>query len=227
MSVQLFTNNAIALLKTSITPSSIQIEVQPGFGALFPQPINAGDFFLITLEDVNPPLTREIIKITGRTGDILFCHITDRGMENTTPKSWDALQTLVDHRITAETIKQAFLQPVQQSGNLTTYQPIVVPVTSAEEVALVQYTDLSRANKFWVSMVDTISGNALAFECYTIIQGVLASNNEIVTYTISNRIGYNFKGHIQIDIDHVHKILSLTWVNQELIMDVVVSIIRI
>lgn len=108
--LQLFTNNAIALLQTNIGPTSMTVQVQPGLGALYPQPVNPGEFFLVTLESINAPLATEIIKITGRVGDVFT--VGARGQENTTAQAWTADETLVDHRVTAETMRQAFLQPV-------------------------------------------------------------------------------------------------------------------
>lgn len=68
---QLFSNNAIALLKYDLTPSSASLIVHDGFGGVFPLPnqINQ-EFFLVTLESVDAPLVREIIKISGRVGDV-------------------------------------------------------------------------------------------------------------------------------------------------------------
>lgn len=105
---QLFTNNAIALLEQPISSSSNNIVVQATHGGLFPNP-GPGEFFLITLEELANPLHREIVKISGRTGDVL--HVAERGAEGTTARAWTAQETLVDHRITANTIKEAFLYP--------------------------------------------------------------------------------------------------------------------
>jgi hypothetical protein len=117
---QLFSNNAVALLETSIGPTDLSINLQTGLGEYFPQPVNPGDFFLITLETIASPLTREIVKIIGRSGDTLIVDPSGRAWENPNglfpAQSWTALETLVDHRITAYTIKQAFLQPTPSSG---------------------------------------------------------------------------------------------------------------
>ena len=108
--LQLFSNNAISLLHASLSTSDSALVLQPGQGALFPQPSAPGEFFLVTLEDIASPSLREIIKISGRSGDTLT--IEARGVESTVVRNWAADDTLVDHRITAETIRQAFLQPV-------------------------------------------------------------------------------------------------------------------
>lgn len=108
MTAQLFSNNAISLLQLAVSPSSLTITVQPGLGSVFPNP-GPGEFFLVTLEDIAAPNTREIIKIDSRTGDVL--HIAARGQEGTPILSWPAANTLVDHRITAATIADAFANP--------------------------------------------------------------------------------------------------------------------
>jgi hypothetical protein len=119
---QLFTNNAVSLLNASIGPTDTTLVVQSGLGALFPQPTNPGDFFLVTLESTSGPIVREILYVTGRSGDT-FTGIT-RGWEGTgvgdgqpgVGLSWTALDTLVDHRVTAYTMAQAMVLPASSGG---------------------------------------------------------------------------------------------------------------
>lgn len=111
MSLQLFTNNAISLLQTGISATSTEIQLQPGQGNLFPLPSAPGEYFLVTLETVDPPFIREIVKVTGRSGDTLTGCV--RGQEGTSPLVWSALSTLVDHRVTAQTMRDAMLLPEQ------------------------------------------------------------------------------------------------------------------
>ena len=108
--IQLFTNNAVTLLAAPIGPADTSMTVMTGFGALFPSP-GPGQFFLVTLENQAATL-REIIKVTGRTGDTFTGLV--RAQEGTTAQSWSASlgsDTLVDHRITAETMDRAMLLP--------------------------------------------------------------------------------------------------------------------
>lgn len=111
--IQRFSNNAISLLASPLSAHGTSLTVLPGTGALYPALANDGsDYFLITLEN-QEATTREIIRVTGRTGDTLF-GIT-RGLEGTTPRSWSAssgADTLVDHRITAGTMRLAMELPV-------------------------------------------------------------------------------------------------------------------
>jgi hypothetical protein len=111
--LQLFTNNAISLLNGSVTASDLELHLLPGTGATFPQPVNPGEFFLVTLEETAAPFTREIVKVIGRVGDVLIIDPAGRAQEGTTARPWAATDTLVDHRLTAETIRQAFLNPPQ------------------------------------------------------------------------------------------------------------------
>lgn len=116
---QLFTNNAVSLLATAISSGATSLTVMSGYGSLFPQPIDPGDFFLVTLEN-QTGTAREIIRVTGRTGDTFTTIV--RAQEGTPALAWSASMgsdTLVDHRVTAETMRQALLQPVSGGGGTT------------------------------------------------------------------------------------------------------------
>ena len=107
---QLFTNNAVSLLALPITATATTLQVMTGYGNQFPNP-GPGEFFLVTLENQNAS-HREIIRVNGRTGDV-FTGL-QRGQEGTTPRAWNAISgddTLVDHRVTAETMRLAMLLP--------------------------------------------------------------------------------------------------------------------
>lgn len=128
---QLFTNNAVSLLTAPISATDTSLSVIAGHGELFPQPTGDGsDYFLITLED-QAALTREIIKVTGRVGDVLLFALADRGLENTTIQNWSSAagnETLVDHRVTAETLARAMLKPVATAaaGTVRFNQPFTL-----------------------------------------------------------------------------------------------------
>lgn len=110
--LQLFTNNAVSLLASPISASATNLTVMAGYGNLYPNPA-PGQYFLITLED-QAGSVREIIRVNGRSGDT-FTGL-QRGQEGTTPQAWSASlgsDTLVDHRVTAETMRLAMLLPEQ------------------------------------------------------------------------------------------------------------------
>jgi len=112
---QLFSNNAVSLLVAPISEQSTSLEVMAGMGESFPSP-GSGEYFLITLED-QAATRREIIKVTGRAGDILTFDLADRGLEDTEIAAWSSglgNDTLVDHRITAGTLRRAAQLPLAQ-----------------------------------------------------------------------------------------------------------------
>ena len=113
---QLFSNNAISLLRFAIGPSATTLQVLPGDGGMFPNP-GPGEYFLITLEN-QAATVREIIRVNGRSGDTLTGIL--RAQEGTTAQSWGASpgnDTLVDHRVTAETMRLAMILP-EKLGDL-------------------------------------------------------------------------------------------------------------
>jgi hypothetical protein len=112
--LQLFSNNAVSLLSSDFSATDISLTVMSGYGAQFPQPIGDGsDFFLVTLEDQSAT-HREIIRVTGRTGDTFHFPLVNRGQEGTSIQAWSSAlgsDTLVDHRVTAETMRLAMRLP--------------------------------------------------------------------------------------------------------------------
>lgn len=121
--LQLFANNAVSLLAAPISASATSLTVLTGHGSLFPQPTGDGsDYFLVTLEN-ETATTREIIRVNGRSGDTFTGLL--RGQEGTTAVAWSAgpgSDTLVDQRITAETMRLAMLLPQSGSGGAGTIE---------------------------------------------------------------------------------------------------------
>lgn len=148
--LQIFTNNAVSLLQEDISASALLIKVQPGLGALFPQPINPGEWFVVTLETVAAPLQREIVKIIGRSGDDLIVDPAGRGWEGTTAQSWTAGEVLVDHRVTAGTLR--CLQHTTNFGEPTTNVEIIVGASETTNVL-----DVTGPNKTckWIVTIKT------------------------------------------------------------------------
>jgi hypothetical protein len=143
---QLFTNNAVAILDASLTPTSTTIQVQPGHGALFPAPTAAHEFFLVTLESAFAPTVREIVKVSARSGDVLTVAPGGRGWEGTTPQAWSAGDTLVDHRVTAGTLRS--LQG--NFGPATT--GVSVPVAATQGVNTLTTTGPNQSCKWLVTI---------------------------------------------------------------------------
>lgn len=101
---QLFTNNAVSLLKVGIDSTDTTLTVLVGHGDMFPTP-QANEFFTLTLED-QAATTQEIIHVLERDGDTFTVL---RGQEGTEARDWSATSgndTLVDHRLTALTLNR-------------------------------------------------------------------------------------------------------------------------
>lgn len=105
-----------------VSETSTVFKLIPGTGIMFPQPTGDGsDYFLMTLEDINASV-QEIVKIVARQGDLLICESSGRGQENTIPRSWISTgdnQTLVDVRVTAETLTRLSLLPQFNNATFT------------------------------------------------------------------------------------------------------------
>jgi hypothetical protein len=261
--LQLFTNNAVSLLNAPLLANGASIQLQPGQGHLFPQPTLPGEFFLVTLESIANPLQREIIKIIARSGDTLIIDAAGRGQEDTVAENW-SVETLVDHRITAETIRQAFLQPeipgpqgpqgvpgipgtngvdgapgpqgpqglpgqdaIAGTSSIagSNIAPVTVnPLFTNDVTTPITYSALKRGHKFWVTLFNADTGKAQTFEILAIIQGIIGSGTETITWTRTNRIGYNFLGSVDIVLDTPNNTLALSWANTEPLLPVTVTV---
>lgn len=107
MAAQKFANNASSLLAASITDIETTIQVDSGYGALFPNP-GADEYFVIALE--NSAGDVEICKVTARSTD-LFTVV--RGWEDSVPQAWTNGVTRVELRNTAGSMQQM----IQRSGD--------------------------------------------------------------------------------------------------------------
>ena len=187
-SLQLFSNNAVSLLNASISDTDLTLALLPGTGQHFPYPVNPGEFFLLTLEETAAPFNREIVKVISRTGDTCIIDVAGRGQEGTLAKSWPANDTLVDHRITAETMKRAlatasgasdrvfdgtFTISVSGSETVLTLDEAFIPLTSAVWVGGlrlkrgIDYTETSTTQltlNFVVTTVDIDNGQNIIIE---------------------------------------------------------------
>jgi hypothetical protein len=84
MTIQVFSNQASSQLAGSISAGATSITLNAGGGASFPT-ISAGQVFYATLYDAATKLAREIVLVTGRSGDVLTVL---RGQDGTTAQSW-------------------------------------------------------------------------------------------------------------------------------------------
>lgn len=113
MSKQLFANNASALLAASIGDNDLTIQVESGFGALFPNP-GADEYFIVTLENAEGDI--EDCLIESRAGDLLTVATGGRGYDGTSAQAWTNGQTRVECRLT----KAGLNTFVQRDGDALT-----------------------------------------------------------------------------------------------------------
>jgi microcystin-dependent protein len=104
---QLFANGASAQLAVSIINTDLTVQVQSGYGALFPSP-TGGDWFMVTLEDNNANV--EVMKCTARSGDLLT---VTRAQEGTPAQGFTNTVTRVELRNTKGTLERM----LQRSGD--------------------------------------------------------------------------------------------------------------
>jgi microcystin-dependent protein len=98
----LFANNASSKLNAAIGSAVTTINVLPGDGARFPNPITAnGEYFTVTVEDRRTGQV-EIMNCTARNNDALT---VTRAREGTIAQSFAALAT-VSNRLTAATMDE-------------------------------------------------------------------------------------------------------------------------
>ena len=147
--LQLFSNNAVSLLNASISATDTSLQVQPGLGSLFPQPSLPGEYFLVTLETLAAPFSREIIKVTGRSGDTFTFSLLDRAQEGTTAQAWTANDTLVDHRVTADTLKS--LAATSAGPDARVYDaPFDISYTITSTILSLAQTFVPNSSAVWV-----------------------------------------------------------------------------
>jgi len=82
----LFANNSLSTLAASISDVATSATLATGTGARFPNPTGS-DYFMLTFSDAATGLTNEIVKVTGRSGDVLTIV---RAQEGTSAQNWSA-----------------------------------------------------------------------------------------------------------------------------------------
>lgn len=106
MAKHLFSDNASSLLAASINDTDLTIQVQNGFGALYPNP-GAGEDFYVTLENDDGDI--EIVRIQSRSVDLLTVATAGRGQAGTSAQSWTNGQARVELRLNSA-IMESFIQ---------------------------------------------------------------------------------------------------------------------
>jgi hypothetical protein len=188
---QLFTNNAISLLEQPLYANGLTIHVIPGDGALYPQPVNPGDFFIVTLEDQHNTI-REIVKVIGRTGDILHIDPAGRGFENTPILDWPA-DVLVDHRITAFALTQR-AESIKGSTSDPTVPNIVDTGTSKNTDTFSTSYPNNLSCKWIVTVLHELTGRISVSELLAAYHGPTVSPS----FTIYAKTGDKLKYSIDV-----------------------------
>lgn len=133
INVQLYANNAETTLSAPIGATDLTINLVDG--SAFPSP-TTGQFFLITVE---VGTAREIIKITGRSGNVLTVDPSGRGQEGTVAAGWPS-GALVEMRITKDTLA-AFSRYIDVMYELNSLDQLVAPFNSAGNSYITHSTD--------------------------------------------------------------------------------------
>jgi hypothetical protein len=118
MATQLFANNAVSLLASSITNVATSLTVTTGHGARFPT-ITGSDYFLATLCQVSggAEVNFEVVKVTARSTDT-FTIV--RAQEGTTGLAYNAGDK-VELRLTKETMEGLQVATVPAAAHTMNY----------------------------------------------------------------------------------------------------------
>lgn len=120
------TNNATSRIAITISDVATSITVNPGTGALFPDPTTtAGTYAPATLYDASD--NKEIVYITERVGDVLT---VERGKEGTTPRTWP-VGTGIGCRLTANIIDDKLRNPIDHVYHVNVFATDQCAVGSA------------------------------------------------------------------------------------------------
>lgn len=122
----LWTNNASTTIAGSIAATDTTVNLAPGTGILFPQPLAVDDFFKATFYDQQTKTINEIVHVTGRAGDV--CTIV-RGQEDTTPIAWSAADIFAN-LITADTLRRF----VQTTGPAADTSIVYVGIDTSTDI---------------------------------------------------------------------------------------------
>jgi hypothetical protein len=177
---QLFTNNASSTLASGITDTATSMTVATGHGARFPA-ITGADYFLVTLEKVDG--TREIVKVTARSGDVLSGLV--RAQEGTTAVAFST-GDVVELRVTAETMADALVAPPQiYAGAMRE----IATVTTTGSQATVTFSGIEGTYRDLMLTIDGRSTGAVNSSRVRMqFNGDTAAN---YSYTVENRFAWD------------------------------------
>jgi hypothetical protein len=121
--ILLFANNAVSTVASPINVAATAVQVAPGDGAKFPNPVVGQEFFKLTFVDAATGLITEIVNVTARVADVMTIV---RAQEGTISQSWLAGDS-AKNMTTAQT-QGNFIQVQQaQTGITNTAQDTGTP----------------------------------------------------------------------------------------------------
>ena len=194
MSKPLFTNNAATALAVAITPTSTVLQVVAGTGQYFPQPAG-GDYFMLTLIQINNPEVAEIVQCTSRTGDYLT---VVRGQEGTQPQIFN-LSDNVQLRITAGSLN-LFASESTAEQDLAAYKAAVASSTGS---SLVGYSQ-SGSNTVTTTVQAELQKTFRTSDYTTFSQALTSANNNtlIVDSTIAITSNTTIPSTVQLIVNN-------------------------
>lgn len=186
----LFTNNATALIASSITATATTIILATGNGASFPAP-GAGDWFYCTLVDSSNNL--EIVKVTGRATDTLT---VVRGQDNTIGRVYPA-GAVIEGRVVAgvfNDLQTAFITPttigINEIATITADTASTTVNFDVATQAVVYYT--ANASAHWTL-------NFRASSSATLNSIMTVGRSRSVTFMATQGASAFFNNYVSID----------------------------
>ena len=152
MGRKLYSNNASTTLASAISSSATSLSVVSGGGALFPNPVDAGDSFQFTLVKNGNTSIYEICTCTARSTDTFSTIV--RGQEGTTALSWSAgdycnlfptALGLAD-AVQAEDVQQQAGNYALDTGSANAYSAVFTPALTSHVVGMPLRVKIANTN---------------------------------------------------------------------------------
>ena len=168
---ELFANNAISTLASSINSSVTSLTLATGTGALFPS-ISGSQFFRVSLTDALTRSNHEIMFCTAISGDTLT---VTRGQEGTIAQSW-AANDIIMNEITAGAMVQLY-SPSNDQANVVRFA-----------------VDTGTANAYVIALNPSMPSSTISGGVPIVLFKALHANTGASTITINGGTTYNLIG---------------------------------
>lgn len=152
MGRKLYSNNASTTLATAISSSATTLSVVSGGGALFPNPVSAGDSFQFTIVKAGNTSIYEVCTCTGRSTDTFSTIV--RGQEGTTALAWSAGDNVnlfptalgLADAAQAEDVQQQLGNYALDTGSANAYSAVFTPALTAHVVGMPLRVKIANTN---------------------------------------------------------------------------------